>query len=99
MARRFGVEEFLTGHRDNGSADLERILATVMFTDIVDSTRQAAELGDQQWRNRLDQHDIAIRQHPKVWSAVKEVAKPAAPLLVDDAVICKRLAATVWTQA
>jgi class 3 adenylate cyclase len=55
-------EEFVTGHRDNGSADLERILATVMFTDIVDSTRQAAQLGDQQWRSRLDQHDALARQ-------------------------------------
>lgn len=56
------IEEFLTGHRDTGGADLERILATVMFTDIVDSTRQAAELGDQQWRSRLDQHDTLARQ-------------------------------------
>ena len=51
----------MTGHRDNGSADLERILATVMFTDIVESTRQAAHLGDQQWRSRLDQHDTLAR--------------------------------------
>jgi pimeloyl-ACP methyl ester carboxylesterase/class 3 adenylate cyclase len=56
------IEEFLTGHRDAGSAELERILATVMFTDIVDSTRQAAQLGDQQWRSRLDQHDTLARQ-------------------------------------
>ena len=56
------VEEFVTGHRDGGSAELERILATVMFTDIVDSTRQAAELGDQRWRSRLDQHDAIARQ-------------------------------------
>jgi pimeloyl-ACP methyl ester carboxylesterase len=56
------IEEFLTGHRDTGSANLERILATVMFTDIVDSTRQAAALGDQQWRSRLDQHDTLARQ-------------------------------------
>lgn len=56
------IEEFVTGHRDSGSTDLERILATVMFTDIVDSTRQAAELGDQQWRSRLDQHDDLARQ-------------------------------------
>ena len=56
------IEEFLTGHRDTRSADLERILATVMFTDIVDSTRWAAELGDQQWRSRLDQHDNLARQ-------------------------------------
>ena len=40
------IEEFLTGQRDIECANLERILATVMFTDIVDSTRQAAELGE-----------------------------------------------------
>ena len=56
------IEEFLTGHRDAGSAELERILTTVMFTDIVDSTRQAAELGDQQWTSRLDEHDNLARQ-------------------------------------
>lgn len=56
------IEEFVTGHRDAGSTDLERILATVMFTDIVDSTRQAAEIGDQRWRTRLDQHDVLARQ-------------------------------------
>ncbi|HKU06884.1 MAG TPA: adenylate/guanylate cyclase domain-containing protein [Bradyrhizobium sp.] len=56
------IEEFLTGHRDAGSVELERILATVMFTDIVDSTRQAAELGDQQWTSRLDEHDNLARQ-------------------------------------
>jgi class 3 adenylate cyclase/alpha-beta hydrolase superfamily lysophospholipase len=56
------VEEFVTGHRDTDSPGLERILATVMFTDIVDSTRQAAELGDQRWRSRLDQHDALARQ-------------------------------------
>lgn len=56
------IEEFLTGQRDAESANLERILATVMFTDIVDSTRQAAELGDQQWRSRLDRHDMLARQ-------------------------------------
>jgi len=56
------IEEFVTGHRQAGDADLERILATVMFTDIVDSTRQAAEIGDQRWRGRLDEHDALARQ-------------------------------------
>jgi class 3 adenylate cyclase len=55
-------EEFITGHRDNGPAELERILATVMFTDIVDSTRRAAEMGDQRWRGLLDNHDHLARQ-------------------------------------
>ncbi|WP_334395516.1 adenylate/guanylate cyclase domain-containing protein [Bradyrhizobium sp. AZCC 2289] len=56
------IEEFVTGHRDARDADLERILATVMFTDIVESTRRAAEIGDQRWRSRLDQHDALARQ-------------------------------------
>jgi hypothetical protein len=38
------IEEFITGHRESPSADLERVLATVLFTDIVDSTHSAAQL-------------------------------------------------------
>jgi class 3 adenylate cyclase/alpha-beta hydrolase superfamily lysophospholipase len=49
------VEEFLTGHRHQAPAD--RVLATVMFTDIIDSTRRAAEIGDRSWRRLLEQHD------------------------------------------
>jgi class 3 adenylate cyclase/alpha-beta hydrolase superfamily lysophospholipase len=56
------IEEFITGHRESSSADLERILATVLFTDIVDSTRSAAEKGDQTWRRLLDSHDQLARQ-------------------------------------
>ena len=56
------IEEFVTGHRDNSSTDLERVLATVLFTDIVDSTRSAAEMGDQRWRRLLDSHDQLARQ-------------------------------------
>jgi pimeloyl-ACP methyl ester carboxylesterase len=41
------IEEFVTGHRDSSSAELERVLATVLFTDIIDSTRSAATMGDQ----------------------------------------------------
>jgi pimeloyl-ACP methyl ester carboxylesterase len=51
------IEEFITGHRDHSADELERVLATVMFTDIVDSTRSAAEMGDQRWRRMLDDHD------------------------------------------
>lgn len=51
------VEEFVTGHRDNLSDGFERVLATVLFTDIVDSTRSAAAKGDQAWRRLLDCHD------------------------------------------
>lgn len=54
------VEEFLTGSRRD--AEVDRVLATIMFTDIVDSTKRAAELGDRQWRTLLDRHDDAVRK-------------------------------------
>jgi class 3 adenylate cyclase/pimeloyl-ACP methyl ester carboxylesterase len=53
------IEEFLTGQRHEHPPD--RVLATVLFTDIVDSTRRAAELGDEQWRDLLQQHDEVAR--------------------------------------
>jgi pimeloyl-ACP methyl ester carboxylesterase len=53
------VEQFLTGHRHEHVPD--RVLATVLFTDIVDSTRQAAELGDRRWRELLEHHDELTR--------------------------------------
>jgi class 3 adenylate cyclase len=56
------IEEFVTGHRETEKIDLERVLATVLFTDIVDSTRSAAEMGDQRWRELLDDHDHLARQ-------------------------------------
>ena len=54
------VEEFLTGHRHEHRPD--RVLATVMFTDIVDSTRRATELGDLSWRKLLERHDDITRE-------------------------------------
>jgi class 3 adenylate cyclase len=56
------IEEFVTGSRDRSSAEIERVLATVLFTDIVDSTRSAAAMGDQAWRRLLDNHDAIARQ-------------------------------------
>jgi pimeloyl-ACP methyl ester carboxylesterase len=56
------IEEFITGQRETSPADLERILATVLFTDIIDSTRSAAEMGDQTWRRMLDSHDQLAKQ-------------------------------------
>jgi class 3 adenylate cyclase/dienelactone hydrolase len=53
------IEEFLTGSRSE--VEIDRVLATVMFTDIVDSTKRAAELGDRQWRALLNRHDTAVR--------------------------------------
>jgi len=55
------TEEFLTGSR-SCEVELDRVLATVLFTDIVDSTKRAAELGDREWRALLDRHDGAVRQ-------------------------------------
>jgi class 3 adenylate cyclase len=54
------VEEFLTGSRREIEAD--RVLATVMFTDIVESTKRAAQLGDRQWRTLVDNHDRIVRE-------------------------------------
>jgi pimeloyl-ACP methyl ester carboxylesterase len=55
------IEEFLTGARHTEVVD--RVLATVMFTDIVDSTRQASELGDRHWRELVESHDELVRTH------------------------------------
>jgi pimeloyl-ACP methyl ester carboxylesterase len=54
------IEEFLTGARR--SAELDRVLATLLFTDIVGSTARAAELGDRRWRELLDEHDAIVRR-------------------------------------
>jgi pimeloyl-ACP methyl ester carboxylesterase len=54
------IEEFLTGTRS--APEPERVLATVMFTDIVGSTERAAELGDARWRELLSAHQTAVRR-------------------------------------
>lgn len=54
------IAEFLTGQRP--VADLNRILATVLFCDIVGSTAMAASVGDERWRMILDAHDQAVRR-------------------------------------
>jgi class 3 adenylate cyclase len=53
------IEEFLTGSRRVREPD--RVLATVLFTDIVDSTERAAELGDRRWKQLLDDHHRLVR--------------------------------------
>ena len=53
------LELFLTG--SSRSSEPDRILATVLFTDIVESTRKAVELGDRGWRNLLEEHHAAVR--------------------------------------
>ena len=53
------IEEFLTGVRTG--SDPDRVLTTLLFTDIVDSTTRAAEMGDRRWRDLLDQHHDLVR--------------------------------------
>jgi class 3 adenylate cyclase len=53
------IAEFLTGEQAEVADD--RVLATVLFTDIVDSTRRAAEIGDRDWHALLDAHDAVVR--------------------------------------
>lgn len=54
------IEQFLTGTRPAPASD--RVLATVLFTDIVESTQRAAELGDGAWRALLQRHDAIVRE-------------------------------------
>ena len=54
------VEEFMTGERRE--REKERVLATILFTDIVGSTKKASELGDERWRRLLDDYDELIRR-------------------------------------
>ena len=56
------IKEFITGHRDSSSDGFERVLATVLFTDIVDSTRRVVAKGDQAWLRLLDSHDQLAHQ-------------------------------------
>lgn len=63
------IEEFVTGRR--GSSDPERRLTTVLFTDIVDSTQHAAELGDLTWRRLLERHNRLVRDELARWGGVE----------------------------
>jgi class 3 adenylate cyclase len=54
------IEEFLTGVRPRPL--VERVLATVLFTDVVSSTQRAVELGDEEWRKLLRSHDAQVRR-------------------------------------
>jgi class 3 adenylate cyclase len=54
------IREFLTGTRETATPD--RMLATVLFTDLVGSTEQAVELGDRRWRDLIEQHHAAVRR-------------------------------------
>jgi class 3 adenylate cyclase len=55
------IERFITGSGVSGN--LDRVLATVLFTDIAGSTERAAELGDGAWRQLLERHNTVVREH------------------------------------
>jgi class 3 adenylate cyclase len=59
------VEEFLTGGRSAPRAN--RVLATVMFTDIVGSTERLSQMGDARWRGQLEDHDELVRAALRRW--------------------------------
>ncbi len=72
------IQHFLTGVRRPVVSD--RVLATVLFTDIVGSTERAAELGDSAWRSLLERHDDVVRERGGAASrAVREVARRRRP--------------------
>jgi pimeloyl-ACP methyl ester carboxylesterase len=54
------IEEFLTGTRQEH--EIDRVLKTIMFTDIVGSTERAVSMGDRRWHEVLDSHDSAVRR-------------------------------------
>src|SRR5262249_59143422 len=56
------IEEFLTGVRPDHETAQDRVLATILFTDIVGSTERAAVLGDRRWRQILEQYYTVVRR-------------------------------------
>ena len=64
------IEEFLTGSR--GRAEVDRILATVLFTDIVGSTERAVDLGDRGWQDLLRRHHGLVRDELRRYRGVEQ---------------------------
>jgi class 3 adenylate cyclase len=56
------IEEFLTGQRGPSAQELDRVLATVMFIDLVGSTEKASGLGDRRWRDLLESYYTVVRR-------------------------------------
>jgi class 3 adenylate cyclase len=63
------IELFVTGER--AAAPTDSVLTTVLFTDIVDSTRKAFDLGDRDWRDVLDRHNALVRSELARWQGVE----------------------------
>ncbi|OBG52206.1 MULTISPECIES: adenylate/guanylate cyclase domain-containing protein [unclassified Mycobacterium] len=89
------IEEFITGVR--GASDAERLLTTIVFTDIVGSTERAALLGDHRWRDLLDNHDTLVRHELLRFSGrevntagdgfVATFSSPSAAIACADAIV------------
>ncbi len=84
------LEEFLTGGRH--SPDPDRILATVMFTDLVQSTVRAGEFGDRRWSELMSRHDALVREqverfHGRLWKSTGDGYLSTFPL-PRDAIRC-----------
>jgi class 3 adenylate cyclase len=89
------IEEFITGVR--GGFGAERVLTTIMFTDIVGSTQRAAILGDHRWRDLLDNHDNIVRHELERFSGrevntagdgfVATFISPSASIACADAIV------------
>jgi len=76
------IEEFLTGQRQAHLPD--RVLATVLFTDIVDSTRHAARLGDRSWRELLTRHNEVTHTEISRRRLSRDIRRPDARPSVCD---------------
>ena len=63
------IQEFLTGTRPR--VDHDRVLATILFTDVVDSTQHTVELGDRRWRDLIARHDDVVRRHLREFRGVE----------------------------
>ncbi len=89
------IEEFITGVR--GGSDAERVLTTIVFTDIVGSTQRAAALGDDRWRDLLDSHDTIVRHELQRFGGrevntagdgfVATFSSPSAAIACADAIV------------
>jgi class 3 adenylate cyclase len=89
------IEEFITGVRSG--FDTERVLSTMVFTDIVGSTERAAALGDGRWRDLLDNHDTVIRNQLERYGGrevntagdgfVATFTSPSAAIACADAIV------------
>ena len=92
------VEEFLTGSRPVHEAD--RVLATVLFADVVGSTERAVELGDRRWRALLDDHlDIVRRELERFRGRLVDTAGDGVLAIFDGPARAVRCAAAIAQRA